>query len=99
MSEKVDFKRNDRVTAICKGLLTPCPFCRSEEDKLEIVSDGNVYCVSCSVCKASGPISKKSILASFLWVAAMDKDIQDPITNYSEIVDCMEVMIEVLGDE
>ena len=90
--EKADFNRSERLTEIVRGFLTPCPFCRSEKDKLEIVSDGNVYCVSCSVCKASGPISKKSIVASFLWGEAVDKDIQDPIKNYSELVDCMEVM-------
>lgn len=97
--EKSRFQTQDRLSKILQDNLSPCPFCRSGIEKLEIVRDGDLCCVSCSVCKASGPLSRKSIVASFLWGEAMDNDITGPIDNYQKLVSVMESLTEVLGDE
>lgn len=99
MAEKlVDFERDERLTKILRENLSPCPFCRSEIDKLEIVRDEDLYCVSCSVCKASGPVSRTSIVASFLWGEAMDNDITGPFDDYQGLVSVMDTLTEALGD-
>lgn len=70
--------------------LSPCPFCGAKADRLTLVSGRSRSFVMCDVCHAFGPISMVSDVACTLWNKAADRDIDEPIDIYCDIVGHLE---------
>ena len=82
-----------------KSLLEPCPFCRSKSDDLMIIEDDSVYTVICKCCHCSGPLSNKHTVAAFLWNVAADKDVTEPIKDFEDLTESMELLAGVFCHE
>lgn len=70
--------------------LSPCPFCGAKDDDLEVITGFGMSVVMCKLCHTFGPRSISSMVACTLWNKAADRDIDEPIDVYRDIVAYLE---------